>query len=275
MKKYIGIDIGGTKAAAGIVTGAGKLLKENIFFFKDNNDHAGVLKTIEEAINSLMHKEILGLGVGIPAVPDGKPGKNTSIFSNNQHFLEYIDLAKYLERKYSLPVIIDNDANCFIKGEHKAGAAKGYRDCVGITLGTGLGCGIVLNNNIRKGKTLQCGEIYRLKIKDRILDNFVSGNIIAKYSGTKNAKEACELAIKGNKRAIRAFNEYGRWAGLVINAIQLLLDPEIFVLGGSVSNAHKLFFGELKKAAGKTAPVVISKLKHKAAIIGAVTEYLQ
>ncbi len=267
-KYYIGVDLGGSKVSVGLVHCNGSVVRYKRKKFNNKNDRE-ILLIIESCINSLMTKKVKSIGIGIPAIATTVSDKFTSEYSPNLELLERMDIKEYFKKKKFKSVYLENDANCFIIGEHKYGSAKGYSDCVGLTLGSGIGCGIIIGNKIRHGAYNQCGEILDITTCDGILEDTLSARFISRNAGTSNAEEAAYLAQKGNKKAILSWKEYGKKLGWLISIIKRVIDPEIFILGGSISNSYNLFKNEMLKTANNKTPKVISKLKEKAAIIGA------
>jgi glucokinase len=185
--------------------------------------------------------------------------------------LEHRDIKEYIENKYRIPVRLENDANCFIVGEHICGAGKNYSDCVGLTLGTGIGCGIILDGQLRRGSTWHCGEIFDIKLGNNlVLEDILSARYITEQTGTVDAKESAYLANSGDKKSISVWNEYGKWLGWIISVINRVIDPEIFILGGSLSLSYNLFYKEMRRNIDNIkTKIVVSKLKEKSAVIGA------
>lgn len=274
MDRYIGIDLGGTKVRAGLVASSGRILKEKRILLSDPANDRITLKEIECLIDTFISPTVCSIGIGIPAIPDGIPGRSTTLDSPNLKLIEHVDLRAVLKKKYRRPVLLDNDANCFIIGEHRHGSAKRCRDCVGLTLGTGIGCGILLDGKIRRGASRHCGEIFDMALQDgrRILEDIVSTRFIAGRSGTDNARDAARKARAGNRKALRAWQEYGRMAGWIINMLQRVIDPEAYVLGGSISRSYRLFRKSLKETAGKTAPILVSTSTEESTVIGAALQ---
>jgi len=274
MTPRIGVDLGGTKVRAALVS-AGILFSERRIFEDPMND-AHVLSTIEEAIRAVLLKAeggpIEGIGIGIPAIPDGPPGQATTLVAPNLPVLERCDIKQHLEATFGLRVEMENDANCFIAGEHRFGAARGVSDCIGLTLGTGIGCGIVLQGKVRRGATWHCGELWDLPLDNgQGLEEVLSGAGIARRAGASSAAEAAQAARQGDPDALAAWQEYGHRLGWLLAVLQRIIDPELFVLGGSIRESLDLFEEPMRAAAGVCAPIAMAELGETAVILGATT----
>jgi glucokinase len=274
----IGVDLGGTKITAGLVSRAGEdmnILARDRRLLPVTDDDAKIIEAIKESIAAMMDAArargtgVRSLGVGIPAIADGEAGKASSRCCPNLPLLERHDLARILENALRLPVGVANDANCFALGEARAGERRGVRDLVGITLGTGLGCGVVLGGQLHLGSRGRCGEIWDAPMPGGgILEDGLRGEDIARMAGQPSAREAAEAARQGDIQSLAAWSEFGCSLGLARAWIERLIDPEVFVLGGSLTKGWDLFspaFGER----GPTLPVICSKLGEDAALIGA------
>ena len=150
---YIGIDVGGTNLKAGAVDAAGRLLavERRPLAFRDPEAFAADLADLAEAAFSAAGagpEDALGVGIGLPgAVSGGEVLYTTNIP------MEHVPLADLFRRRLDLPVLLGNDADCAAAGEFLRGAGRGCRDFVVLTLGTGLGGGIILDGRLRGGET--------------------------------------------------------------------------------------------------------------------------
>jgi len=272
----IGVDLGGTKVTAGLVS-AGEVLARERRLLPVGAEDPPILAQIESCIAVIVtaaagfRMEVGAIGVGIPAVADGAPGQASTRDCPTLPLLERCDLARAIERRFSRSVAVGNDANCFALGEALAGAGRGHRDLVGLTLGTGIGCGLVLDGKIHAGSRASAGEIWNLPMPGGgILEDTLSGAGVARQAGAASALKAAEAARGGDARAREAWRQYGWTLALAIGWIERLVDPELFVLGGSIAAAADVFLPGLnEQAPGR--PVLISKLGEDAALIGAAS----
>jgi glucokinase len=160
--------------------------------------------------------------------------------------LHYFPLRKKIEEFFKLPVWMNNDANAMILGESLWGSGKGYSMVLGFTLGTGLGCAIVSNQKIIPGHRELSGEIWPSPYREMTIEDYVSGRGISsmyeKNTGrVKSAFEISQLGFKGDGDALAVWHEFGEALGFCLAWTINLLDPDVVVLGGSISNSIDLF----------------------------------
>ena len=153
---------------------------------------------------------------------------------------ETIPLRDILEGRYSIPVHLNNDANCFAKGEYIYGAGKAYNNFVGLSIGTGLGMGIIIERKLHNGLFFGAGEIGMVTYKDSIIEYYVS-SLFFERNFNATAKELSLLATQGDATALQAYREFGLHLGNAINNINYMIAPEAIVLGGSIRKAFPLF----------------------------------
>jgi glucokinase len=149
-----------------------------------------------------------------------------------------------------VPTYINNDANCFVVGEKYFGAGKNYKNIVGLIIGTGLGAGLYTNGKLYFGANCGAGEFGMLPYKDGVYEDYCSGKYFANNLKT-TGKEIFYRAEKGEQEAVKTFNEFGTNIGHAISAIIFAVDPEIIILGGSVSIAFKYFKGSMETVLNK------------------------
>jgi glucokinase len=179
-----------------------------------------------------------GIGIGIPGVVDYKNGIIRK--SNNVSALNDVNLKKDIEQEFNIPVYLNNDANCFVIGEKYFGLGRDYDNIIGLTLGTGMGGGIFINGKLYSGKNCGAGEFCSIKYKDYNFEYYCSDQF---FSGEYNmsALNTYNLAGNGDEKAKQIFNEFGYNIGEAISMITLAYDPQIIILGGSISKAKKYF----------------------------------
>ena len=286
MVKYVvGVDLGGTNIKAGLVRN-GKILSKVSIKTQANKGEKAVINNIIKAINSVKTNKVKAVGIGSPGPLNYKTGvilKTPNLPFRNTH------LKTILQKRLKLKVKIDNDAKCFVLSEALYGAGKGYNTVVGLTLGTGVGGGIVINKKIFHGR-LNAGEYGHATInfdgyKSRCgnngcLETYVSARGILRKAGLKGIRiksplELYESANRGNKKAIETFEEIGFYLGVGVTNIILSFDPDVVVLGGDISNSWKFFSKTMKstikqRSILKGTNVVKSKMKN-GAIIGAAS----
>ena len=195
-------------------------------------------------------------------------------------------IGRFCEREFGAPLFLENDAACFALGEAMHGAGKGRDIVLGITLGTGFGCGITIRGRIFSGATNNAGEVAYCRVGESDFDHACSGpGVVRQYrvhSPSKvdrsvTAREIGDRAEKGEPEAIRAWRSYGRLVGTAIATLCCVIDPSIVVLGGSVSRRLPLFEETLMRSARAMLPgtsrdafgVVASELGDSAGLTGA------
>lgn len=277
-KQYtIGIDIGGSKMSAVLFDGVKVLADFTLATPHDTVSHVVIM--IEALIDPLFDRakkdgaEIKGIGIAVAGVVDFKEqiiAKN----SPNLVILNKIKLASLIAERRGIPAVMDNDANCFTRAESLLGAGKKYNNVYGITIGTGIGGGWWVNNDIYQGSRQGANEPGRfiMDTKEKI-DIEIMYQRLSQHNLLKLAQEA----YRGDVLAEKAFNELAELFGLLLANIANLIDPEVFIVGGGASEAGNLFIPKAKKAMrehimnpqSKKIRILKSKLGPMAGAIGA------
>ncbi|MCU0644607.1 MAG: ROK family protein, partial [bacterium] len=177
-----------------------------------------------------------GIGIGSPGPLDLEKG--IILEAPNLPTLHFFPLRKRLENYFQKPVKINNDGNCFVLGEAWFGAAQHASIVCGLTLGTGCGCGIVMNRKIFAGATGTAAEIWCAPYLDSTVEEYGSAKSIRRIykqlSGKDSeAKLIYDLASKGEKMALNAWSEFGFHVGKIVAVMVNILDPDVVVIGGS------------------------------------------
>ncbi len=265
----IGIDLGGTKIA-GILLSPKDIILARVFDkVPANVDKKGLVKIIVKVIKKLSNKskkvDIVGIGVPGPLEDEGRVLSPIP----NLPKVGRVSLRKLIEDVISCPVILENDANCFTLGESIFGLGKGKKVVAGSTLGTGLGFGMVINGEVNQGSHWDAGEVCNLPLEDgHILEDYLSGYYFTDSLSVLTAQEAVQRARTGDKQAIHAWHLFGQKLAWLLIMAGLLIDPDIFILGGSLSSAYDLFSRELKEVSSQW-PVYISSNPEEMATRGA------
>jgi glucokinase len=271
MKYAVGVDIGGTEIKAALVKGK-QVIKRFSVDTEAGKGSKVVFSNIVKAIKGVWSKDTKGIGVGCAGFVDSSRG--VVLDSPNLPFRNF-NLKKKINAVFRVRVAVENDANCFALA-----AAKGRKNVIGLTLGTGIGSGIIINGMIYNGRRI-AGEIGHLVINFKgpkcacggrgCIESYIGGNSIKKRYG-KSLEEFYQLALRGNKRGLQVFKEYGKYLGIGCINIMNSFDPEIIVVGGKASKAWRFFSKEMNKEI-KTAiakcPIVKSNLAD-AGIMGSV-----
>ena len=279
MKSIIGVDLGGTNIKTALVSSNGKILKKYEIPTGTEKGTKAVISNIITTIKKVRSGKIIGIGIGSPGPMDYKKGTITNPV--NLPFRN-VQLRNIIQNKFKIKTFLDNDANCFTLAEAVFGSGKKYNNVVGITLGTGLGGGIVINKKIYHGRN-NAAELGHMTIKfdglkaksgnDGGIEEYAAARGIKRIFGGSNPYLIYKLALQGNKKAIRTFEEMGHYLGINLTNIIYALDPDIIVIGGKISNSWKFFFKSMNKTIkkryfSKPCPIVKSKLKD-AGILGA------
>src|SRR5579863_9674102 len=273
----LGVDIGGTKVAVGLVDREGTILKQGRSPMVANGTAEAALRAVTDAIDSLAAEGIQSIGICAPGPLDPKTG--VVLNPPNLPCWRNFPLAEKIKEKYRLPVRVDNDANAAALAETRWGAARGYRYVFYATIGTGIGTGIVLDGRIYEGSTGSAGEGGHMSIDYRgplcgcgkrgCIEILAAGPAIGLRARTKlTALPSRPSAIldlaKGNVAAVTS-ELVGRayaagdplaqeilletvelltaWLGNVVD----LLDPDVLVLGGGVAAMLGPFFNDIKQ----------------------------
>lgn len=240
----IGVDLGGTNVRAGIEA-EGTLLHQKRERFHTQGSMQETLRQLVDFIRPLTALGVTGIGIGVPSVVDVEKG----IVYNAANIPSWVEvpLKDMLEHEFGLPVNVNNDVNCFILGEHRFGVVKGLRNVVGVSSGTGLGAGIVINDHLFNGNNCGAGEIGLLHYLDHNIEYYASGNFFrVMYHIT--AEEAHARAMAGEVLAIRAWEEFGIHMAQALKSVVYTYDPEAIVLGGSLSKAYEFFESAMRRS---------------------------
>lgn len=239
-EKYslIGVDLGGTKVAAGKVNES-KLTKQlTEKLDQSSQDPMDAVDMIISLIKNLMDESVIGIGIGVPGLVDRASGVVYDVL-NIANWRE-VPLKAIIEEQFNIPVYVDNDSNCFAMGEYRYGAFAGHPDFVGITLGTGMGAGIIKNGQLIPDAHCCSGEFGTMSYLDGIYEDYTAGPFFQSSYG-RSGEELARDAARGKQDAQEAFNTYGKHLGNAIKTIIMAVDPPLLIIGGSVAAASELF----------------------------------
>ncbi len=274
----IGVDLGGTKVAAGRVDNMelGEVIHELIP--AQSEDPQDVIDSIVGVIEKLFDENVKGIGIGIPGLVDREKGIAYDI--QNIPSWKEVYLKDYLEKHFKVPVYLDNDANCFALGESRFGSGKDEKDFVGLTIGTGMGGGIIKDGFLISDAHCGSGEFGNIMYLDSMYEDYCSGKFFKDKYNT-NGEDLAKAAALGDETALKAFKEFGVHMGNAIKTIMLAVDPRKVIIGGSVAHS-KEFFEESMWETIKDFPfpgavtdfeVIFSDVKN-IAVLGAASLYL-
>ena len=275
----IGVDFGGTKIQTGAIKPDGEILCEPVTVDTGGNDDsekifARITASIEKVIkkSGLKPAEIVGIGMGVTGPLDIVTG--TILECPQLPTMHFYPLRDRIIERFKLPVFMDNDANALVLGESIWGAGKGYRTTLGFTLGTGLGCAIVIDNKLFTGANGMAGEIWPSPCKDGTIEDIVSGGGVSSTffhltNHIKTAKEISFLAREGDPDAIETWSIFGSTLAFVLAWGINIIDPGIVILGGSIANSIDLFYDSMDRILRKyICPVPAEKTRVVKALLG-------
>ncbi|MGW5447771.1 ROK family glucokinase [Streptomyces sp. DASNCL29] len=302
----IGVDIGGTKIAAGVVDEEGSILETSQVSTPPTPE--GVVDAIADAVRIVSEgHEIEAVGIGAAGYVDDK--RATVLFAPNINW-RHEALKDKVEQRVGLPVVVENDANAAAWGEYRFGAGVGHDDVVCITLGTGLGGGIIIGGKLHRGRFGVAAEFGHIRVvPDGLLcgcgsqgcwEQYASGRALVRYAKQRAAatpenatvllglgdgtsegiegKHISDAARQGDPVAIDSFRELARWAGAGLADLASLFDPSAFIVGGGVSDEGDLVLEPIRKSFRRWlvgnqwrphAQVLAAQLGGKAGLVGA------
>ena len=311
MGKRIGIDVGGTNVKIALVDDKGKIIYSNSVPTYAQMGYEYTVNNIKQAIRDLMKEtntkpsDIQGIGFDFPGQVDYKTGV-VKLAPNIPGWVN-VPIAKMIEDEFHIPTRIDNDVRCAALGELKFGAGKGCENFVCITVGTGIGSGLVINGKLVRGAANAAGEIGHIKLQMQdgpicgcgdtgCLEAFASGpSIVAmaqeylKSGKSTNFREmagvdgeitpyiVAKAAEAGDPVAKRIFEKTGYYIGMGLVSVINLLNPEKVIIGGGVAEAGDLLLEPIRKTikeramviAGSSVEIVPAELGNSAGVIGA------
>lgn len=232
----IGVDLGGTNVRAGLVKDGHivRLLSEPC---KADRPEGEVVEHIASLIASLMRPEVSRIGIGVPSVVDASRGIVYNVVGIPSWREVY--LKDQLEKRFGVPVHVNNDCNCFALGVCRFGEASAFSDVVCVALGTGVGAGVVIGGKLYCGRNTGAGEIGSIPYLDRDYEYYCSSRFFVGRGTT--GKEACELAAAGDPGALALWREFGEHVGQLVMLVLYTYDPEAIVFGGSIAQAFGFF----------------------------------
>jgi glucokinase len=234
---FIGIDLGGTTIKGGLLVSGRIVRKETLPVNKELSGEQ-ITGDICSLISSLRDKNVQGIGCAVPALI--RHDKGVVYGFSNIPGLDDVPLKNILEKQFHVPVCLQNDANCFVLGEFQSGLAKNYRDIVGLITGTGVGAGIIIDEKLYNGTNYGAGEFGMISYKDKNFEAYCSGRFFTSFYNIPG-EELAERAALGDADALAAYHEYGGHMGELLKLVCYTLDPQLIVIGGSVSQSFSYY----------------------------------
>jgi glucokinase len=253
----IGVDLGGTKVRAGVAR-AGRIVNQKQQMVSKGSQEE-TLGQLVDMIRSLMVPGVEGIGLGVPSVVDPEQGIVYDVV--NIPSWKRVPLKNILEEAFSVQVEVNNDSNCFALGEHRFGTLRNFSNAVGMTSGTGLGTGVIIDGKLYSGTNCGAGELGLLSYKEHNIEYYASGNFFDVFYHV-SAVVAHERADTGDKQALGWWDEFGNHIGQAVKSALYAYDPKAIVIGGSLSKAFSLFEASMRRSLADFAyPESIKKLK--------------
>jgi glucokinase len=303
----IGVDLGGTKMLVGVVDA-----ERNVAYraaapsmgLRQDELLSTLQRELEAAVDA--RPEVGAIGLGIPCTIDRERG--VAVMAVNLELAD-VPIRDLMSEGLGLPVVVDNDANAAILAEHRFGAARGAENAVMLTIGTGIGGGLVIGGEVYRGSTGAGAELGHVVIDEDgppcqgncpnrgCVEALASGTAIAREGlaaaegapdsvlgraladgATLDGKEVTEAALEGDPIALGVLEKVGRHLGVALATFANIFDPDVFVIGGGVIPAGELLLeparGELAARAlapMNQTPVAAAELGPEAGMIGAAT----
>jgi glucokinase len=233
----LGIDLGGTNVRAGLVKD-GKVSSITSKRINAQASKEEVLQEVFHFTDQLINNSVTAIGIGVPGLANAAQSIVYDVY--NIPSWKEVPLQKLMEERYHVPALINNDANCFALGEFHFGKGKGHDSMIGLTIGTGLGSGIIINKKLYPGKAGGAGEFGMIDYLDKYYEYYAAGQFFQNIYGM-DGEEVFNKAKEGDKEALKMYGEMGMHLGNAIKTILYALDIELIILGGSVSKAFSWF----------------------------------
>lgn len=239
----IGIDIGGTSIVIGRVNNSNI---EAIYSVPTGAErHADeILETLYGAIEQVLIPKTGSIGIGVPGLLNTETGELLEIV--NIPSWKNLALKEKIEKRYNLPVWVNNDANCLALGELYFGKGQRYKNIVTISLGTGVGAGLIINGKLHSGVFGGAGEIGFWPYKNEIVETYCGSKFFTEKYGI-TGKELYLNALSNNNHALRLFEEYGCHLGELVKRILFFFAPEAIIFSGSISESFHFFERAMRK----------------------------
>lgn len=240
---YIGVDIGGTKCAVVRGDHSGKILEKRVF---DTLDFNTTSRKLIEIIDAIITDDVKAIGISCGGPLDSKKG----IIMAPPSLSDWVDypITDIYSERYGIPAYLQNDADACAVAEWKFGAGQGYQNVIFLTFGTGMGAGLILNNELYVGTCDGAGEIGHVKLKDGdhvgyrkagSVEGYCSGSGIRQY-GKGTAKELAERAKNGDQEAKKIFEQVGSDFGKALAILVDVLNPQIIIAGSIFTRCQEL-----------------------------------
>lgn len=266
---FIGIDVGGTNLRCALVDHSGSILERRRCASRIEEGRDAFCERLLSEISALKDaaalREVLveAIGIGVP----GLIGRDGMVHSSiNMRPLNGFNLAAGIEARTALPTVCGNDANVIALGEQRFGAGRGFSSCVVITIGTGLGSGLILDGKLWTGSGGFAAELGHITVDPEgypcpcgnrgCLEQYVSAGALVRFARERmpetaaeslSAEKVAELARKGDIAALAAFDQLGYWLGIGLASLTNTLNIQAVIIGGGVSASFDLLLPALRR----------------------------
>ena len=235
---------------------------------RDHDGPDSLIDAIGSSVEALRQThDIAAVGIGVPGAIDFEKGVTYNL--TNVRGWTNVPLRDILKERIGLPTVLENDANCMAYAEFKHGAGQGFRNVVCVTLGTGVGGGLILNGELFRGSRFAAGEIGQMSVDLFGVDGpYGNSGALERYIGNRQIEEMaeqkyydanrdvpenispellCQLANDGDEVAIEVWDKVATYLGSCLMSIVYLLNPDAIVIGGGVAHAGGVLFGPLRE----------------------------
>ena len=285
---YLGVDVGGTYTKMALVDEKSCLKARHQISSRGFSDKALFKKSIRDGFHNILSEQglsparVKGIGIGLPGPVDSDRGIVLSL--TNIKAWKNFPLVASLKDFFSTPVFIENDANCMALAESRLGAARGVSFALCVTLGTGVGGGLILNREIYHGPYFLGGEVGHIPVAlhgprcacggQACLERYVGNRslmhkIKSEFKKRLSLEEVSDLAKKGNHQAIKIWDEAGHYVGLALSGVVNVFNPEVIVIGGGVSLAGDILLRAIERSIKRHAMTLLkNEVKVRKALLG-------
>jgi glucokinase len=271
MAYIFGVDIGGTKIAVAAVSLQGEILARAEIETRAAEGASRVIARLSDALHSIQQiDQLLGIGIGCTGPVDPRTGHVMNPYTLPTW--DDVDIVLPLAGEFRTRVALENDCDAAALGEHWMGAAKDTKNAVYITVGTGIGAGIILNSKLYRGVGMTAGEIGHMTIENDgvpcycgsrgCLEMYAAGPAIAKAYEIKtgaqaiSAREVIERAQRGDADARQIVEQTAYYLGVGLGNLITILAPDVIVLGGGVMTHFDLFYPAMRATISKNVALV-------------------
>lgn len=232
----VAVDLGGTNIRVARVD-KGRCVEKKSVLCPAGEEASVIVDRLSGLIKELMNEEVTGIGIGVPSIVDAEKG----IVYNAANIASWkeVHLKDMLEKEFQVPVAVENDCNCFALGECLYGAGQSCRNMVGVTLGTGIGAGIIIERRLYGGLYRGAGEVGSLPYLDSDYEHYCSSGFFKRLGST--GADFAQKALQGDEEASAVWAEFGKHIGRFMEVLLYTYAPDMIVLGGGISRAYPLF----------------------------------